>query len=493
MNYIGISAGFHDAAISLVDDKGSILFAAHSERYSKQKHDRNLCIELVQDLKQYITSDICQIDFYERTWLSQLLRYRAGQWSWPKSVKTVIGAEVLAELPQCSIYQHPHHLSHAAAGFQTSPFDSATVVVIDAIGEFDTISIWHAEYDQNGQAKYRKLFNKRYPNSIGLFYSAVTARVGLMPLDEEYILMGMAAYGRPRYADDLTAMLIDTKRLEFRHNFHVGLDDEILPYADKYDLAASAQQVVENIIETVMNLARKLGSSNNLVYCGGVALNCLANRKLGQYFDNIWIMPNPGDAGSALGAASLGFGKKLNWQGPYLGYDIKGQYPAAELYERLIRDKIVAVASGRAEYGPRALGNRSLLADPRGYEIKDKVNEIKQRQKFRPFAPVILEEYADDYFVMPKNWSTSQYMQVVAQCRRPDRFPAICHYDNTSRVQTVPKHSKSGIRQLLELWYSGTGCPMLLNTSLNIRGQPMVNDRRDADRFQELYQVKVCS
>jgi len=152
----------------------------------------------------------------------------------------------------------------------------------------------------------------------------------------------------------------------------------------------------------------------------------------------------------------------------------------------------VGVASGRAEFGPRALGNRSLLADPRGHSIKNRVNEIKRRQKFRPFAPVILEEYAEEYFCMPKGFDSSPYMQVVAECRHPDQFPAIVHADNTSRVQTVPRDG-SGIRQLLEKWYVMTGCPMLLNTSLNIRGEPMVNDPRDADRFQRLYKVKVCS
>jgi carbamoyltransferase len=155
-------------------------------------------------------------------------------------------------------------------------------------------------------------------------------------------------------------------------------------------------------------------------------------------------------------------------------------------------NKIVGVASGRAEFGPRALGNRSLLADPRGHDIKDRVNLIKHRQKFRPFAPIILEEFADEYFEMPNGFATSRYMQTTAKCLRPDEFPAIIHVDGTSRVQTVPRDG-SGIRELLCLWYTWTGCPMLLNTSLNIRGEPMVNDRADADRFEELYGVRVLS
>jgi carbamoyltransferase len=151
------------------------------------------------------------------------------------------------------------------------------------------------------------------------------------------------------------------------------------------------------------------------------------------------------------------------------------------------------VASGRAEFGPRALGNRSLLADPRGSDIKDKVNAIKRRQKFRPFAPVILEEYADQYFRMPNGFPTSPYMQTTAVCLKPNEFPAIIHHDGTSRVQTVAKDCGSGIRELLEKWFVMTGCPMLLNTSLNIKGEPMVNDRNDADRFELRYGVKVIS
>ena len=226
---------------------------------------------------------------------------------------------------------------------------------------------------------------------------------------------------------------------------------------------------------------------------GGVALNCSANEHLGDYFDNIWIMPNPGDAGSSLGAAALAYGKQVEWLHPYLGMNIEGEYPVNALLDELLAGKIVGVASGRAEFGPRALGNRSLLADPRGPEIKDKVNEIKRRQQFRPFAPVIMEEYVDQYFYMPKGFPTSPYMQTTATCKKPSEFPAIIHQDGTSRVQTVSKDCGSGIRELLEKWFVLTGCPMLLNTSLNIRGEPMVNDRADADRFEKLYGVQVLS
>ena len=261
---------------------------------------------------------------------------------------------------------------------------------------------------------------------------------------------------------------------------------------DEFDIAAGAQSIAESLINSVMRRARDFGWSNNLVYMGGVALNCSANRNLGEYFDNIWIMPCPGDAGSSLGAAALAYGKQIHWTDAYLGTDIPGSYPVNAVVDCLLRDRIVGVASGRAEFGPRALGNRSLLADPRGTEIKDQVNEIKRRQRFRPFAPVILEEHVDQYFDMPSGFDNSRYMQVIARCRHPELFPAVIHHDGTSRVQTVPSDG-SGIRLLLEAWYAETGCPMLLNTSLNIRGEPMVNDRADADRFEKLYNVKVCS
>jgi carbamoyltransferase len=496
MNYIGISCGFHDAGLSVVNDKGEILFAGHSERYSKYKHDKDLCIDLINDATQYVAGSF-QLQYYEKPWLKALRQIRAGQRPGPFSMTSIVGhanMEALALKRTGKIKTHVHHKTHAAAGFQTSPFDRATVVVIDAIGELDCISIWDASYDSNGYAQYKKLWGKKYPNSIGMMYSAMTKRVGLHPMDEEYILMGMAAYGHPVYANSIDSELIsDRTNLEFMRNLHVGVDDDFLGSdADHMDIAASTQALTESLIKIVMSKARYLGHSKNLVYGGGVALNCLANRVLGDYFENIWIVPNPGDAGNSLGAAALGYGKKLVWRDAFLGHEIPGNYPIDNVIKELHTNKMVGVASGRAEFGPRALGNRSLLADPRGPEIKDKVNEIKRRQKFRPFAPIILEEHVHQYFDMPRNWNNSRYMQVIATCRHPDLFPAIAHADGTSRVQTVPK-DESGIRQLLEQWYKETGCPMLLNTSLNIRGEPMVNDRNDADRFEKLYNLTVCS
>lgn len=482
---LGLSAGFHDAAATVVRTDGEIVFAGHSERYSGRKNDANICLELLQEVCDY---EIDTIAYYERPWLKQLRNLRSGQGvDWHNiTIGQVLRNQLGTWLqhPPGEIRTYNHHLSHAAAGFQTSPYNRATCVVIDAIGEFDTISIWGAEYDKEGKARYKKLWSQHYPRSIGLFYSAITSRLGLHPLDEEYITMGMAAYGQPRYVEECRALLED--------NLHIGIDPDWLWPAPNEDIAASAQVLTEELIYSVMRRAQEFNWSSNLVYMGGVALNCLANRKLGNYFENIWIMPCPGDAGSSLGAAALAHGGRLHWKDAYLGHAIPGTYPVDALVDHLQSHQIAGVASGRAEFGPRALGNRSLLADPRGIHIKDRVNEIKRRQQFRPFAPVILAEHCDAFFDMPRGWHRSPYMQSVGRCRRPDLYPAIVHYDGTSRVQTVDDND-SGIRQLLEAWYARTGCPMLLNTSLNIRGEPMVNDRHDADRFEHLYGVKVFS
>jgi len=483
MNILGISAGSHDAAVAVINTQGQILFAGHSERYSKRKSDPNIATDLIWDLSS--GRHIDHIAYYERPWLRQLRQWYSGQGiEWSKlTAGSIIRQQLQGHFSHVPVSTHSHHLSHAAGGFQTSPFDRATVVVIDAVGEWDTATIWSAEY-VNGRAQYRRLWRQLYPRSIGLFYSAVTEHIGLDPQNEEYITMGMAAYGNASYSNQLQAVA--------QENLHAGLCQTFLPGARKQDIAASAQVVCEEMIYSIMHQARSFGWSTNLVYSGGVALNCVANRNLGEYFEKIWIMPCPGDSGSSLGAAALAYGGRIHFDHAYLGRVIPGPYPVHAVVSHLVVDKLCGVASGAAEFGPRALGNRSLLADPRATDIKDRVNAIKKRQRFRPFAPVVLEEHVHDFFDIPGGWINTSYMQVVGRCWRPDLYPAVCHTDGTSRIQTVPNNN-SGIRQVLELWYATTGCPMLLNTSLNIRGEPMVNDRADADRFEQLYGVKVYS
>ena len=220
----------------------------------------------------------------------------------------------------------------------------------------------------------------------------------------------------------------------------------------------------------------------NLVIMGGCALNCLANSKIKG--KNIWIMPSPGDAGSSLGAAALVRKKKLLWKNPYIGYPILHGMYVNSVVDQLEKNRIVGVANGKAEFGPRALGNRSLLADPR-WDIKDTVNDIKRRQRFRPFAPAILDEYADEYFEGPMN----EYMQFVAKAKHD--YKSVTHVDGTARVQIVKQNCGSLLRQILEEWYDRTGCPMLLNTSLNIKGEPIVNTWEQAEEWSRKYSVAV--
>tara|TARA_B100000927_G_scaffold53897_1_gene40852 strand:- start:3568 stop:4947 length:1380 start_codon:yes stop_codon:yes gene_type:complete len=457
---IGFSEGFHDAAIAVVCEGGKICFATHSERYSRIKHDKVLDEAAVNVAKCFTNDDV--VAFYERPWLKKTRQLVAGQSHWKKD-------RVLAMQPT---NYHGHHKSHAAAAFQTSIFDEAACVVIDSIGEWDCSSIWTAKMVE-GKAVYKKVWSQWYPKSIGLWYSALTKWAGLRPLDEEYIFMGMAAFGQP--------VLLNVVERALRKNSHRGIR---LGDYNKFDVAKSAERILELELLTIFERASRY--SNNICYGGGVALNCVVNTKLRETY-NLWIMPNPGDAGAALGAALLSYGGKVNFT-PYLGYNIQRLCDPRRAVDILLERGMVGIANGRAEYGPRALGNRSLLADPRKPENKDLVNEIKKRQKFRPFAPAVLEEHCQDYFDMP---SSSRYMSFVYQCKQKGAIPAVIHVDGSARVQTVPEDSVSILRPILECWYKRTGCPVLLNTSLNVRGEPMVNTLDHANEFSEKYDVIV--
>lgn len=459
---LGFSEGFHDAALCVVDTEGEILFASSSERYSGRKNDSRITTKLIQAAHPFLQDRQYVKAYYEDQQKKNWRMMLSGQ---RKCKPTTMSYD----------YSYPHHMSHAAAAFQTGPYNEAVAVVIDAIGEFDTASIWTCSY-KDGKAVYNKKWSMKYPKSLGLFYSAMTGRVSLRPMDEEYIMMGMAAYGKPIYVNEMKPLL--------KRNLHRGAR-YFQPDGKDVDIAATAQRILEEGVLSIFDKASKYG--DNFVYGGGVALNCVANSIIVKKYPNLWIMPCPGDAGGALGAAALTVGCKLNWKDPYLGYELP-TVDEKEVVKQLLKNKIVGVASGKAEFGPRALGNRSLLADPRGATIKNDVNAIKNRQKFRPFAPAILEEHYHNYFLGNPD---SKYMQYTSICTKPHEFPAIVHADNTSRVQTVGPNDNTILRKVLELWYKKTKCPMLLNTSLNIRNSPMVNDYYDAISFGKMYDVPV--
>lgn len=491
----GVNAMNHDASISVIDSYSKeILFAGHAERYSRVKNDPELNEGLINDAMKFGKPD--KIVWYENPWGRRLRYLKSGQYKQllEKSPKKYMREHLDCK---CPIVYSDHHGSHAAGGYYTSNFDDAAILVVDAIGEISTASIWEGR----GNSIVKK-WELKYPNSVGLFYSAMTDLVGLKPNEEEYILMGMAAYGDPILAKDIveyiTTVYFNSNKniINQSFNFHRGVRFDTtlkgLAFTEigRFSLAMAAQQIVEAHVGRLMFKAARLVDSRNLVYSGGVALNCVANSFVAKTFENMWIMPNPGDAGNSLGAAALRLGRHLNWRGPFLGHNIERELDIDEVISELLTAGVCGIANGRAEFGPRALGNRSLLADPRRHDMKDKVNEIKHRQKFRPFAPAVLAEHAADYFEFPDRVSSAPYMQYVVKVRRPEELPAIAHVDDTARVQTVDAEAPI-LRSILERWYEKTGCPVLLNTSLNIKGEPLVNTAEDAKRWQAKYNVKV--
>ena len=362
--------------------------------------------------------------------------------------------------------------------------------MVDAMGEWNTTS-W-GQFDHSTGIKQQGQIN--YPHSLGLLYSAFTRWLGLKPNEDEYIVMGAAAYGEPKYANKIFDQFIQinsNKTFSLKHNIHMGVEQYLgnqVPVDEWYNWCASIQYVCERVmVSLVQMLEKKYGKHLNLVLGGGVALNCLANSCIIQECDinDFWVLPSPGDSGSALGAAAHAAGlNKLEWQTPFLGFDIdNGSQPTQTLIRdvvgRLELGEIIGWIQGREEFGPRALGHRSLICDSRNPKAKDKVNQIKHRQNFRPFAPAVLQENAFSYFDMPGKPEWHNYMKLVSRVRNPQSLPAICHVDNTARVQTVPKNTDP-FRRLLEHWHQSSGCAVLLNTSLNIKGQPLISTRSQA-------------
>jgi carbamoyltransferase len=476
MLILGINETSHDASVSLIKD-GNILFAGHAERYSKEKNDWYINDSLIKNALQYGFPS--SIAYYERPLLkaSRLaLKGGSGNWKPKYQLDNIFGRPV-------PVKSFKHHYSHACAGYYTSNFDDAVIVVLDAIGEYNTSTIWVGQGD-----KIKLKHKENYPFSFGLFYSAFTQLIGLMPNQEEYIMMGMAAYGDwKKYYNKVNDYFPNYHKQKY--NFHKGINDwGWITEEDKFDIAAAVQAVYTTRLMEFMRMAKMITNKKNLVFMGGCALNSSANTNLWKLYDSVWIMPNPGDAGSSLGAAAALYGKHIEWKTPYLGHDLGGKYPVQEIVDGILKDKIVAVANGRAEYGPRALGNRSILADPRDPSIKDKVNLIKQREIFRPFAPVVMEEHASKWFDMK---FSSPYMQYTVKCLQPDKIPSVVHEDGTSRVQTVNKEQHRGLWMVLNKFYLKTGVPVLLNTSLNIKGQPLLNDKQDIAEWEKEYNFKI--
>ena len=475
MRYCGFSEFFHDAGIAFITSEGDISFASQAERYSKYKNDP----ELPDVLMNMIKKDD-HVSFYEDHAHRKTMKNNGispGEWAYPNpSIPESIVADTFVN----------HHISHAALGYYTRPWttkDDTVILTVDGAGEQQCMGI----YDSN----FNLLEKEMTPRSVGYFYSFTTKYLKLRPLEDEYVVMGLSAYGNPVAGEELYNQFESLSTIPMSRDFDRGLVHGLLNKIYKNhsneDIAASVQYFTEKKILEYAHLARKYGSK--LIYVGGCAQNVVANSMIKPLFDDMWIPTAPTDAGSSLGCAAYSYGKatgndRINWVDPYLGYNINRDINPKTVVDHLLEHTYCGIANGRAEFGPRALGNRSLIADVR-FDVKDTVNAIKRRQEYRPFAPAILEEFADRYFEGPMN----EYMQYTAKALHD--YKSVTHVDGTARVQIVRKDCKSVFRKVIEEYYERTGVPMLLNTSLNIRGKPMVNDEKDAAAFERMYNVKV--
>ena len=542
MRYVGYSRGFHDGGLAIIEEDGTVSYASNSERYTKIKYDATLAPEL----ESMIRNDDYLVFYQDLKTSSQKYHNELKDMTKAFSIEDTSGKSMLFKrdnfnfsfeellynhIEDSGLPFHMHHESHVAGALYTRPWESkddTVMVSIDGVGEEQSVVI----YDSNYNVKLEHCA----PQSIGWLYGLSTTLLGHKRLRDEYIVMGMSAYGQPN--DDVVKLIKDfynsfdlvppeqlrmmrntfnntqinnirntikthgtnTKMEQDRRMFLLGSPNmtfdvvndffqEYVQWVNKlssFDIAASIQKFTEDKIHEVMVHARQYGSK--LVYSGGVAQNIVVNSKIRDLFDEVHIAVAPTDGGSALGCASKSWseqtgGTHLKWT-PYLGYNIERDINPKEVVDYLMKNKVCGVANGRAEFGPRALGNRSLLGDVR-YDIKDTVNKIKQRELFRPFAPAILEEYADEYFDGHKN----EYMQYT--CNAKHDYKSVIHVDGTSRCQVVKKDCQSVIRPILEEYFERTGIPMLLNTSLNIKGQPILNDERDVEEWEKKYKVRI--
>ena len=540
MYTLGISCYYHDSAASLLKD-GKVLAAVEEERFSRKKFDDGfpkMAIDWCLREADISPEDIESIAFYDKPLLKfeRLLdNYIAvaprGLYSFlnviPKWLhkRLWIKDEISKYLKgfNGTIIFPEHHVSHAAHAFFTSPFEESAILTVDGVGEWSTASFGTAN-----DTTIKLTNDIRWPHSLGLFYSAFTYFLGFKVNEGEYKLMGLSAYGKPKYYDLIMENLVDVKNdgsIHLNMKYFSFTYDKVMTnkkFSDlfgipprkedskaeqiHYDIASSAQLVLENILLKMVNHVHKKTSMKNLCLGGGVALNGVANYRILKEgpFENVHIPPSPGDGGSAIGCAQyLYYHQKKNkrkverntesiknnvFVGPsYSNDEIKSFLDVnkidykffeknllLETTAKLISDgNVVGWYQGKMEWGPRALGNRSILADPRNVKMKDILNEkIKHRESFRPFAPCVLEEYASEYFDVD---TTSPYMLLVAPVKKPEKIPAVTHVDGTARLQTVSKDINSLFYGLINEFYKATDVPVLINTSMNVRGEPIVN------------------
>lgn len=591
MHILGISAYFHDSAAALISD-GQIVAAAQEERFSRKKHDERFPKGAIAYCLTEANLNIIQLDaivFYEKplitferlleTYLSYAPRgfrsFVTAMSAWLQEklyLKTVLKKD-LAQLAGCNIKDLPplrfseHHQSHAASAFFPSPFEKAAVLCLDAVGEWATTSLWLGEANTLTQQ-----WEINFPHSLGLLYSAFTYYTGFKVNSGEYKLMGLAPYGEPKYADLILENLLDLKpdgtfKLDMAYfNYAAGLTMTSPAFHELFggpprkpeseitqremDLAASIQQVTEDVVLRLAKTAHEELGAEALCLAGGVALNCVSNGRLLREgpFKEIWVQPAAGDAGGALGAALAlwhQYHKKPRqvqladaMQGAYLGPRFDNELVMNTLsylqapHEQLADDvllprlsqilaegNVVGWFQGRMEFGPRALGSRSIIGDPRNPQMQSVMNlKIKYRESFRPFAPSVLAERAADYFELEKD-HVSPYMTLVAGVKEGlrlsykeasptpleghleghpkgqnslfgidklkvphSKIPAVTHVNYSARIQTVHRETNPRYYELIRQFEEKTGCAVLVNTSFNVRGEPIVCTPEDAYR-----------
>lgn len=546
MIILGISCYYHDSAAAIIKD-GEVVAAAQEERFSRIKHDNGFpykSIEFCLDELRIAMNEIDVVVFYEKPILKfeRILQQHIN--CFPKGWKIffeTIPSWVNEKLKirktlreKChyvgKIMFIDHHLSHAAASFLTSPFEKAAILTIDGVGEWTTTS--------KGIGDGIKIsLDKRivFPDSLGLFYSAMTAYLGFKVNNDEYKVMGLSGYGDPKpYYKKIK------KLIEIKQDGSFKLDQNYFSYQKGKrmfskemnkllgglprkpessmtkrfeDIAAAAQLILEEAVFKILNKLYEDYKCENLVMSGGVALNSLLNGKILKMtpFKNLYITPDPGDGGAALGAALyvyhsvLGNKKRQTLKSPYLGpkfeeFEIEKVFDKysclkyryiesreellSETAKILIDQKVIGWFQGRMEWGPRALGNRSILAAATKKKMQDVINaKVKHREMFRPFAPVILREKTGEYFEIDKNMPVStDYMLLVYPFKKKmkTKVPAVVHVDGTGRLQTIGRNANELYYDLIDKYYQKTGIPLILNTSFNIRGEPIVCTPEDA-------------
>ena len=539
MNILGISCFYHDAAAALLRD-GKLVAAAHEERFTRKRHDPDLPRHAAEYCLHEAGLSIDQIDYvafydkpfikFERILLTYLATFPRSLPSFSKAVPVWLKEKLWVPNAihkglgfEGEVLFAEHHQSHAAAAFLPSPYEEAAILTVDGVGE------WATATQAVGRGNRIEMIREiRFPHSLGLLYSAFTYYLGFKVNSAEYKVMGAAPYGEPKYYDLIMNELIDVREdgsfklnmKYFAYDYgltmtndafaelfgHPRRDSESKMEAFHWDCAASIQKVTEEImLRMVRDLHARTGMKN-LCMGGGVALNCVANGRIVREgpFEQLWVQPAAGDAGSALGAALFVHNVVLDrprsfrmdhayWGPSYSDEEIRKFLDLRQLpYHAMPREKmihevarrihegqaVVGWLQGRMEWGPRSLGMRSILADPRNKENWQRVNlKIKFRESFRPFAPAVLADKASEWFDIDRE---SPYMLLVCQVKEGREIPAVTHVDGSARIQTVTRETAPEFYDLLAEFDRQTGCPVLINTSFNVRGEPIVCTPEDA-------------